>query len=126
MTVQAVLLIVLAAGMTVAGNLMMREGVVRAGGLSLQMATLGAELLKLMRQPLLVVGVLLYGLASLVWFRIVSTENLNSSYPLLVSITFLFVTLGATVFFREPLGLQKVIGLFAILAGIVLIATAQR
>ena len=126
MTLQSILLIVLAAGMTVAGNLMMREGVVRAGGLSLQLSTFGAELLKLMRQPLLVIGVLFYGLASLVWFRIISTENLNSSYPLLVSITFLFVTLGATVFFREPLGLQKVLGLIAILVGIVLIATVKR
>lgn len=126
MTLQGVVLIVVAAGMTVAGNLMMREGVVRAGGVSLQLSTLTAELLKLMQQPLLVVGVVLYGLASLVWFRVISTENLNSSYPLLVSITFLFVTLGATVLFREPLGLQKVLGLIAILIGIVLIATVKH
>jgi multidrug transporter EmrE-like cation transporter len=125
MTLQGVLLIVLAAGMTVAGNLMMREGVVRAGGVSLQLPTLSVELLKLMRQPLLVVGLVLYGLASLVWFRVISTENLNSSYPLLVSITFLFVTLGATVLFREPLGLQKILGLISILVGIVLIATVK-
>jgi multidrug transporter EmrE-like cation transporter len=125
MTLQGVLLIVLAAGMTVAGNLMMREGVVRAGGVSLQLSTLSVELLKLMRQPLLVVGLVLYGLASLVWFRVISTENLNSSYPLLVSITFLFVTLGATVLFREPLGLQKIVGLISILVGIVLIATVK-
>jgi multidrug transporter EmrE-like cation transporter len=125
MTLQGVLLIVLAAGMTVAGNLMMREGVVRAGGVSLQLSTLSVELLKLARQPLLVVGLVLYGLASLVWFRVISTENLNSSYPLLVSITFLFVTLGATVLFREPLGLQKILGLISILVGIVLIATVK-
>lgn len=126
MTLQGITLIVLAAGMTVTGNLMMRDGVVRAGGLSLRMATLGQETLKLARQPLLVVGVLLYGLASLVWFRIISTEDLNSSYPLLVSITFVLVTLGATVLFREPLGLQKVLGVVAILIGIVLIATARQ
>lgn len=126
MTIQGIVLIALAAGMTVAGNLMMREGVVRAGGVTLGVSTLGMELLRLTRQPLLVIGVVLYGLASLVWFRIISTESLNSSYPLLVSITFLFVTLGATVFFREPLGWQKVLGLIAILAGIVLIATAKR
>jgi len=91
----------------------------------LQLSTLSVELLKLMRQPLLVVGLVLYGLASLVWFRVISTENLNSSYPLLVSITFLFVTLGATVLFREPLGLQKILGLISILVGIVLIATVK-
>lgn len=125
-SLHGILLIVLAAGMTVAGNLMMREGVVRAGGVSLALSALGPEMARLVRQPILLVGVVLYGLASLVWFRIISTENLNSSYPLLVSITFVFVTLGATVFFREPLGVQKVVGLLAILAGIVLIATAKR
>jgi multidrug transporter EmrE-like cation transporter len=125
MTLQGVLLVVLAAGMTVVGNLMMREGVVRAGGLSLALSTLVRELVRLARQPLFDVGVLLYGLASLVWFRIISTENLNSSYPLLVSLTFLFVTLGATLFFREPVGVQKVAGIAAILLGIVLVASAR-
>lgn len=125
MTRQGILLVMLAAFLTVVGNLLMREGVVRAGGLSLALSTLVRELGHLARQPLFDLGVLLYGLASLVWFRIVSTENLNSSYPLLVSLTFLFVTLGATLLFREPLSLQKVVGLGAILIGILLVATAR-
>jgi multidrug transporter EmrE-like cation transporter len=125
MTRQGVLLVVLAAAMTVAGNLMMREGVVRSGGLSLQFATLTKDLARLARQPLLDVGVILYALASLVWFRIISTENLNSSYPLLVSLTFLFVTLGATLLFKEPLSLQKLAGIGVILFGIILVSTAR-
>ena len=125
MTRQGVLLVVLAAAMTVAGNLLMREGVVRAGGLSLQLTTLTKDLVRLARQPFLDVGLLLYALASLVWFRIVSTENLNSSYPLLVSLTFLFVTLGATLLFKEPLSLQKMAGIGAILFGIILVSTAR-
>ena len=124
MTAQGIRLVVIAAFLTVAGNLLMREGVVRAGGLSLSLPTLAHELAHLARQPLFVLGLLLYGAASLVWFRIVSMENLNSSYPLLVSLTFLFVTLGATFLFREPLSLQKVIGLAVILMGIVLVSTA--
>ena len=124
MTLQGILLIVVAAFLTVVGNLLMREGVVRGGGLSLSLATLIQELGRLARQPLFVVGVLLYGLASLVWFRIVSTENLNSSYPLLVSLTFLLVTLGATLLFHEPLSLQKALGVGVILVGIVLVASA--
>lgn len=124
MTSQGTLLVVLAALLTVVGNLLMREGVVRAGGLSLSFSTLLRDLGQLAQQPLFGVGVLFYGIASLVWFRIVSTENLNSSYPLLVSLTFLFVTLGATLLFREPLPLQKVAGIGVILIGIVLVATA--
>ena len=125
MSLQGILLVVIAALMTVAGNLMMREGVVRAGGMSLAFSTLFRDVSHLARQPLFDLCVLLYGLASLVWFRIVSTENLNSSYPLLVSLTFLFVTLGATVLFREPLPLQKLVGIGVILAGIVLVANAK-
>jgi len=124
MSLQGLALIVIAAGMTVAGNLMMREGVVRAGGVELSIRILGVEMMKLMRQPLLVGGLAIYALASLVWFRVISTENLNSSYPILVSLTFLFVTAGATVFFHEPLTLQKTIGLLIILSGIVVVATA--
>ena len=124
MTSRGILLVMLAAFLTVAGNLLMREGVVRAGGLSLALSTLARELGHLARQPLFDLGVLLYGAASLVWFRIVSTENLNSSYPLLVGLTFLFVTLGATLLFREPLSFRKMAGLVLILVGIMLVSSA--
>lgn len=125
MSLQGILLVGIASLMTVAGNLMMREGVVRAGGLALAFPSLFRDLTHLARQPLFDIGVLLYGLASLVWFRIVSTENLNSSYPLLVSLTFILVTLGATFVFKEPLTLQKIAGIGVILFGIILVTTAR-
>jgi len=64
----------------------------------------------------------LYGAASIVWFAIVSTENLSSSYPLLVSLTFICVTSGAVLFFHELVSVQKIAGLAAILLGIFLVA----
>jgi multidrug transporter EmrE-like cation transporter len=125
MSLQGLILIFVAAGMTVVGNLMMRAGVVRAGGVSLSVANLGADLVKLAGQPLLIGGLALYALASLVWFRVISTENLNTSYPILVSLTFLFVTAGATFFFQEPLSPQKIFGVLLILGGIIAVATAR-
>ena len=118
------LLVGLSALLTVASNLMLREGLTRAGGFGLSLSTLISDLLRLARQPLFVAGLVLYATAALVWFRVISTENLNSSYPLLVSLTFVLVTLGATVFFHEPVSWQKVLGLGVILAGIVLVARA--
>jgi multidrug transporter EmrE-like cation transporter len=118
------LLVGLSALLTVASNLMLRAGVTRAGGFALSPGSLISDLLRLARQPLFVAGVALYATAALVWFRVISTENLNSSYPLLVSLTFVLVTLGATVFFREPVSWQKVLGLGVILAGILLVARA--
>jgi multidrug transporter EmrE-like cation transporter len=125
MSPQGLLLIGVAGLLTAAANLMMREGVVRAGGFALTVPTLFRDLTRLAHQPLFDVGVLMYGFASIVWFRIVSTENLNSSYPLLVSVTFISITVGATLLFKEPLSLQKIIGIGAILAGITLAATAR-
>jgi len=125
MSSRGLLLLVLAALLQVAGNLLLREGVVRAGGLSLTLSRFGSELLKLAQQPLFDIGVILYGAASLVWFGIVSTERLNASYPLLVSLTFILVTVGATVLFKEPMSWQKVGGLAILLVGILLVATAR-
>ena len=121
---KGIVLVVISALLTASANLMLREGTVRAGGLSLTLSVLADEMGQLLRQPLFDIGVLLYSAAALVWFRIVSTENLNTSYPLLVSLTFLFVTFGATLLFQEPLSWQKAIGLAAILIGIALVSRA--
>jgi len=124
MTRNGFILVLISALLTVMANLMLREGVVRAGGFSLSVDSLAKEMANLLRQPLFDGGMLLYGLASLIWFRVLSTEDLSSSYPLLVSLTFLLVTLGAVLLFREPLSVRKLIGLGVILAGILLVARA--
>ena len=125
MSNSGILLVALTALLQVAANLLLRAGVEQADGFSLRWATLIQELTNLARQPLFDLGFILYGAASLVWFRVISTENLNSSYPLLVSASFLLVTIGATLFFQESISWQKIIGIGVILAGIVLISSAK-
>lgn len=125
MSMRGLVLIIIAALMTASGNLLMREGVGRAGGLSLTPSIFLHEMRNLLLQPWFDAGVILYGLASIIWFAIVSTEDLSSSYPLLVSITFILVTVGATTLFREPLPWQKVLGIAIILGGIVTVSNAK-
>jgi multidrug transporter EmrE-like cation transporter len=118
------LLVIVSALSTVAANLMMRTGVMRAGGFGVGERSLAQQVLELGQQPLFLIGVLLYGFAALVWFRVLSTEDLSSSYPLLISLTFVLVTLGAVLIFREHLNTQKIVGLAVILTGVVLVARA--
>ena len=88
MTFQGTLLVVLAAAMTVTGNLMMREGVVRAGGLSLGVATMAHALMRLARQPFLTWGGLVCaGIAGLVSHPV--HRESQQQLPLLVSVTFI-------------------------------------
>lgn len=115
-------MVALSGCLTVVANLSLRAGVDRAGGFPGKLADIIPGLLHLGAQPLFDIGVILYAVASLVWFRIVATQPLSSAYPVLVSITFIFVTLGAVVLFREPISMVKLGGIAVILVGIVIIS----
>lgn len=122
MSKQGFILVILSGALTVSANLLLRTGVVRAGSFSNGIENLGTALISLVKEPLFDLGFILYGLATLIWFKVIATEPLNVAYPLLVSITFLFVTLCASFFFKESLNFRQIIGLGIILTGIVLVS----
>ncbi len=124
MTKQALFLIVLTAATTAGANLLMREGILRAGGFQFGVDVFLENLLRLARQPLLDIGLFLYALASIIWFRVISTENLSTSYPMLVAMTFLFVTSGSVLWFKELLTLGKLLGMCLILIGILMVSSS--
>jgi multidrug transporter EmrE-like cation transporter len=116
-------LVLLTAGLTVIANLLLRSGVVRAGNLGGTLADLPSALLRLASQPLFVIGFIAYGTASLVWFQVIATEPLSTAYPLLVSLTFLLVTLSAAILFQEAVSFRKLLGLGIVLIGIFIISS---
>jgi multidrug transporter EmrE-like cation transporter len=118
MTLAGWWLVLMSAGLQVAGTLMLRSGVDRAGGFAGRLADVPAGLLRLAGQPIFDIGFIFYGLAALVWFRVLATQPLSRAYPLLVSLTFLFVTLGAVTLFQESMTVRKLAGLTIILVGI--------
>lgn len=122
MTIRGFSFVIISAFLTVAANLMLRAGVDRAGGFSVHLQSFFSAIIKLIAQPLFDCGVLLYVVASLIWFHVISTEPLSIAYPLLVSLTFIFVTLGAIVVFHEALNLTKLVGIIIILIGIIIIS----
>lgn len=124
MTTQGLLLIALSAVLTAVANLLLRGGVLGHGGFSLAPDKVLSGLLGLLTQPMLLAGVVFYGLAAVVWFSVLAVENLSSSYPALVGLTFVLVATGAVLFFGESLSLQKLLGMAIILSGIVLVARA--
>jgi multidrug transporter EmrE-like cation transporter len=121
MTTLGLMLIVISAFLTVAANLMMRAGVLNAGGVMLS-KPLFRQIIAISSEPLFVGGFIFYGLAALVWFHVLSVENLSTSYPLLVSLTFVFVTLGAMFFFKEHVSWIKMFGIGVCLAGVFIVA----
>lgn len=112
-----------AATLTMAANLLLRAGIDAAGGFAAAgIGDVPAALLRLFMQPLFSAGFIIYFLAALVWFRVVATEPLTVAYPVLVSLTFILVTLGAVLMFGEAISLRKIAGLAIMLAGIALVS----
>lgn len=124
MVSKALLLVFISALLTAVANLALRGGVLGAGGLSLSPNLFLVQMGALLKQPLFVIGVLFYGIAAIVWFAALSLENLTTSYPILVGMTFVMVGLGAVVFYGEFISAQKLAGIATILLGIALVARA--
>jgi multidrug transporter EmrE-like cation transporter len=116
MTRSGLVLLISSALCTVGANLLLRGGILRAGGFTLSLDRVKDQVLGLCRQPMFVIGVFLYG--------VLSTEDLSLSYPLFVSLTFVLVTLGAAYFFREQISWQRALGISVILAGFILTVRA--
>lgn len=112
--------------LTVLANLLLRYGLLKSGGLALKqgewLAGWGATVV----QPMFIAGILLYGLAAVVWFYALSITEVSSGYPLLVGLTFALVTLGAIILFKESLNPLKITGILVILVGIVIVARASQ
>ncbi|MEI7899364.1 MAG: hypothetical protein WCK89_03870 [bacterium] len=125
MTTQVLLFVLASALLTACGNLMLRNGLVQAGGLSIRADGTIGLLVRLAKQWTFVLGFVGYALAALIWFRVLSISEVSSSYPIQVGLTFVVVCVGAVLLFRESISPVKVVGIAVILIGVVLVATGS-
>jgi multidrug transporter EmrE-like cation transporter len=111
-------LLFLTAVLMAVANLLMKQGIAEAGGFVFSLA----GMVQLLRQPVLVAGCLLAGVAAIMWFRILATQKLSTCYPLFVSLTYSLITIGAVCFLNERMSVQKLLGLVVIVVGITTVA----
>jgi multidrug transporter EmrE-like cation transporter len=122
MTTRGLVFVVIAACMMASASLMLRAGIQRAGGFGSSGGQILNDIWNLARQPIFDLGVILYGLGTLVWMRVIASEPLSLGYPMLTSIAFVVITGGAALFFHEALSVIKVVGMVIILVGIFVLA----
>lgn len=99
--------------------------------LSVLLGSTGQVLLKLgakgsftesLLSPQTVAGVTLYGLAFLIWLKVLSAMPLSKAYPFL-SLNFVLVALLSCFVLREPIGFRVLLGTFLCLAGVIVISS---
>jgi multidrug transporter EmrE-like cation transporter len=114
-----VALVIISALLTSTANLLFRFSMNDTGRLSLPLT-----FARLFHSPPFYIAWALYFLAAGVWFRVLKTEPLSSSYPILMGLTFVIVSMGAVKLFSEDMSLIKVAGIAIILFGMVLVSRA--
>lgn len=119
-SIQGAVLVVIAACMMGSASLMLRASIDAVGGFGGNIATVHEDIFALLLQPLFIIGVLVYGGGTLLWMRVIATEPLSVGYPILVSISFVAILLGAAAFFDEALTLTKILGMIVILVGVII------
>ena len=119
-SVQGLILIVIAATLMSAGSLGLRGAIDSIGGFGDSVGGLWGDIWALAFNPIFLVGLALYGSGTLVWMRVLSTEPISVGYPILMSIAFITITFGAAVFFREAITVAKLIGMAVIVVGVII------
>ncbi len=74
------------------------------------------------RQPIFICGFIMFGLASLLYMRVLTSIPLSTAYPVFVSIAFAIVAIGAMMLFGERLTSFKLLGSAFLIAGIFFIS----
>lgn len=118
MTPAGFLLLVLTAICMAVANVLMKNGIMHAGGFVPSLS----GIVSLLRSPMFVGGFLLTGGAALLWFRILATQKLSTCYPIFVSLTYSLITIGAFYFLHEKISAQKLLGLVFMIVGITAVA----
>jgi drug/metabolite transporter (DMT)-like permease len=77
-------------------------------------------IVQLMLSPYILGGLVLYGIATVLWLYILSRVELGIAYPI-QSLAYIFAVFGAYWIFNEPLSVPKVVGCLMILGGVIFI-----
>ncbi len=112
-------------GLTVAtgvlGQTVLKLGVSGSESGSLDISRPIALILFIMRSPLVLLGLLLYGLGALAWIVVLSRLDLSYAYPF-VALNFVLIPLISRLVFSETIPGLRWLGIAAICVGIFLIA----
>lgn len=123
MTSFTILLISFAVSAAVASQLIFKHWVTAMGSLPFTISGVADIFTKIIRSPLMLGGLLLYGLGFLAWIFLLSRTSLSLVYPVILSANIILVLSLSHFFFHEALDISQMIGIAAILVGIFLVFT---
>ncbi len=115
-------LLVISVTLNVTANILLKKGVISFGGVSGEKAKVLLELSKAALNPLILIGLVLYGLSFMIWLRVLTFNDLSKSYPIFATCVFLLTTIGSVSFLNEQITLLRIAGIAVMLIGIFIVS----
>jgi len=115
-------LLLVSVGSATLGQIFFKKGVFMTGEISLKGSLIG-ELLRLILNPFVFSGLVLYIISTIVWLIALSKTTLSFVYPF-AALIFILVMLSARVVFLEPIPTLRYFGILLICFGFLLSSLA--
>ena len=82
-------------------------------------------LIHMATNPLLIVGIAIFGVSTLLWLFALAKADLSFAYPFL-SLTYLAVLVGGAFLFGDKVTLPRVVGFAVIITGVLIVARSEQ
>jgi len=105
------------------GQVLFKKGVLITGEVTFKSSILG-ELLKLLFNPVIFSGLILYAVSTVLWLIALSKTTLNFAYPF-TALTFGLVMISSRVIFMENIPALRYFGIVLIIIGIFVSSLAK-
>ncbi|GAA4858975.1 SMR family transporter [Paenibacillus vulneris] len=99
------------------GQVILKLGSNKLGTISFSISSLVPVLLRLLKTPEIVLGLLLFGTSFLLWIKVLTRSELSYAYPM-VSIGYIIVVILSYFLLDESFSWNKLMGIAIIVAGV--------
>lgn len=114
-------LLMIAMGLTVTGELLLKTGMNRHGELTVGLSTLVPTAIKLFTNPFVLGGFFFVFSGALFWLAVLSRWPLSLAYPLL-SISYIIGIGASVVLLKEKVSWIQLLGVLVIIVGVYLVS----
>lgn len=113
----AIVIIIISVIFAAIGQVSWKLGMNQTGQLStINFTALSSVLLN----PFVLLGFAMYGLSTVFWLIALSKKDLSFVYPF-ISLTYIFVLVLSSIVLKESIGINKLVGILIVIAGLVII-----
>ena len=116
---EAIVLVLISTLLGVLGQLSLKQGMKNIGNFEVK-DFLSSRIFELVAEKFVVIGIVLYAIATLLWLVVLSKAELSFAYPML-AIGYILIAIFSKIFFGENVTFVRFFGILLISMGVFLL-----